>query len=105
MSRPGGTDRPPIPHAACSSSHLKGGFLVNAFGSWGAEKISSLFEGAPVRSNRHSISRQPLGRLERPLSVANIAFPGGNPAGSGPMRLLRLLPSPHRFRDSGHGPG
>ena len=50
-----------------------------------------------MRSNRHSISRQPLGRLERPLRVANIAFPGGNPAGSGPMRLLRLLPSPTVF--------
>src|SRR6266550_1861070 len=45
-------------------------------------------------------SRQPLGRLERPLRVANIAFPGRNPAGSAPMRLLRLLPSPHCFRDS-----
>src|SRR5437016_14127332 len=39
MSQPGGTDRPPIPHAACSSSRWKGGFLVNAFGSWEAEKI------------------------------------------------------------------
>src|SRR5713101_4453585 len=46
MSQPGGTDRPPIPHAACSSSRLKGGFLVNAFGSWEAEKIFCLFEGA-----------------------------------------------------------
>ena len=41
-----GTDRPPIPHAACSSSRLKGGFLVNAFCSWEAEKIICLFEGA-----------------------------------------------------------
>src|SRR6266705_2063597 len=53
MSQPGGTDRPPIPHAACSSSRLKGA-------SWSTHSVLGRLRKSFVCLRAHSALKQTL---------------------------------------------
>src|SRR6266566_2832930 len=53
MSQPGGTDRPPIPHAACSSSRLKGA-------SWSTHSVLGGLRKSSVCLRAHSALKQTL---------------------------------------------
>src|SRR6266705_1403111 len=90
MSQPGGTDRPPIPHAACSSSRLKGA-------SWSTHSVLGRLRKSFVCLRAHSAPKQTLdfetapGTAGATTQGGEHCFPGGNPAGSAPMRLFKAV--------------
>src|SRR6266513_3988722 len=71
MSQPGATDRPPIPHAACSSSRLKGA-------SWSTHSVLGRLRKSFVCLRAHSALKQTLD-FETAPGTAGATTQGGGP--------------------------